>query len=163
MKAFDLDRSSSLVCVRAAPSFLMLLFELICSMLWKLAHAQCAGEATAYTHQSHRRPCSPPLCRTTSQDRPLTTTMLIEDLIRGPGLSWQRLAGRDRPQGHGLAAPGRLGPQVPCSEHSKHTLLSPAICMKALLYSVLQPGKARGPSLLSSAAGFNKLPCGCQP
>lgn len=85
------------MCVRVAPFFLMLLFELIGSMLGELAHAQRAGEASAGTHQSGRRPGSPPLCRATSQDRPLTTTMLIEDLIRRPGLSWQRLAGRDRP------------------------------------------------------------------
>ena len=137
------------MCV-SSPLFLMLLFELIGTVLGKLAHAQRAGEASTDTLQSGCRPCSPPLCRTTSQDRPLTTTMLIEDLIRRPGLSGQRLAGRDRPLGHGLAALGQLGPRVPCSKHSKHRLPSPAACMKALLYSALEPDKARGPSSLCS-------------
>ena len=134
------------MCV-SSPLFLMLLFELIGSVLGKQAHAQRAGEASADTHQSDRRPCSPPLCRATSQDRPLTTTMLIEDLIRRPGLSWQRLPGRDGPSGHGA------GPRVPCSKHSKHTLPSPAACMKALLYSALQPEKARGPTPLCFTTG----------
>lgn len=135
------------MCV-SSPLFLMPLFELICSVLGKLAHAQRAGEASTDTLQSGCRPYSPPLCRTTSQDRPLTTTMLIEDLIRRPGLSGRRLAGRDRPFGHGLAALGQLRPRVPRSKHSKHILPPPTSCMKALLYSALEPDKAGCPSSL---------------
>lgn len=106
--------------------FLMLLSELIGNMFGKRAHAQRAGESTADTHQLGRRPDSPPLCRATSQDAPLTTTMLIEVLIRRPGPNWQRLMGKDRRPGHGLAAPGCLGPRVPCSGHFNHTRPSAA-------------------------------------
>ena len=140
------------------PFFLMLLLELIGSMLGELAHAQRAGDASADTHQSGRRPDSPPLCRTTSQDRPLTTTMPIEVLIRRPGPNWQRLTGRNRPKGHGLAAPGRLGPRVPCFKHFKHTLPSPAVCMEALVHSALQLERAGRPTLLCSMTKMNQFP-----
>lgn len=91
--------------------FLMLLFELIGNMFGKQAHAQRASESSADTHQLGRRPDSPPLCRATSQDAPLTTTMLIEVLIRRPGPNWHRLMGRDRRPGHGLAVLGCLDPE----------------------------------------------------
>lgn len=106
--------------------FLMLLSELIGNMFGKRAHAQRASESSADTHQLGRRPDSPPLCRATSQDAPLTTTMLIEVLIRRPGPNWQRLMGRDRRPGHRLAVLGCLGPRVPCSGHFNHTLPSAA-------------------------------------
>lgn len=115
--------------------FLMLLSELIGNMFGKQAHAQRASESSADTHQLGRRPDSPPLCRATSQDAPLTTTMLIEVLIRRPGPNWQRLMGRDRRPGHGLAVLVCLGPRVPCSGHFNHTRPSAAQRHQALQFT----------------------------
>lgn len=68
--------------------FLMLLFKLICSMSWS------ALVMLLQTHINRTaEPDRPPLCRITWQDRPVTTTMLIEVLIRRPGLNWQSLMG----------------------------------------------------------------------
>lgn len=103
---------SFLVCVRVSP-FSHLLFELIGSMLEKVAHAQHAGEALADTHQSGRQPDSPPLCRTTSQDRPLTTTMLIEVLIRRPGPKWQIVDGQEQAEGARAGSPRVTGTPSP--------------------------------------------------
>lgn len=125
--------SSSLVCeCVSSPLFLMLLFELIGSILAKQAHAQRAGEASTDTLQSGRRPCSPPLCCTTSQDWPLTTTMLIEDLIRRPCRAKQTEAGTGL-EGTGWQAWGGWDPYSPAlnTQHRHYQLLVWSIfCVK---------------------------------